>query len=116
MASQKGVWFPAVFPDRCDGCEKYEAPRCIKFCQNEVFELKDGKVVVVQPYNCVYGCSACEPVCPKKAIIFPMKETASTQAQYEDKGLLRKVACGKCGKIFLTNREVNICMDCESKR
>lgn len=116
MQSKTGIWFPTVFPDRCDGCAKYEAPRCIKFCQNEVFELKDGKVLAVKPYNCVYGCSACEPVCPKKAIIFPMKETISTQTQHKDKELLHKITCGMCGKIFFTNREADVCMDCESKR
>ena len=109
-----GAWYPIIFPDRCDGCEKLGAPRCIKFCPNDVFMLLEGEVVVARPHNCVVGCSACEPVCPKKAITFPRQEFAF--AQVKDKGLLRKVTCVKCGKIFSTNREVDVCFDCESKR
>ena len=115
MADRCAVWYPTIFPDRCDGCKKLEAPRCIQFCPNEVFEIREGKVVVAHPYKCVYGCTACEPVCPKKAISFPKRETASIGVKSRDKGLLRKIVCIKCGKTFWTNREVDICMDCESK-
>jgi hypothetical protein len=31
-------------------------------------------------------------------------------------GMLREAEYKSCGKTFWTNREVNICMDCESKR
>jgi len=112
---KSGVWFPTVFPDRCDGCEGREAPRCIKFCPNKVFELRGGKAIVTHPYQCVYRCTACEPICPKKAISFPMRETAFTTAKPKDKGLLHKVTCVKCRKVFLTNMDVDTCMDCESK-
>ncbi len=115
MADGCAVWYPTIFPDRCDGCKKLEATRCIQFCPNEVFEIREGKVVVAHPYKCVYGCTACEPVCPKKAISFPKRETASIGVKSRDKGLLRKIVCIKCGKTFWTNREVDICMDCEIK-
>ncbi|MFB0514299.1 MAG: ferredoxin family protein [Candidatus Bathyarchaeia archaeon] len=65
MADRYDVWYPTIFPDRCDGCKKLEAPRCIQFCPNEVFEITEGKVAVAHPYKCVYGCTACEPVCPE---------------------------------------------------
>jgi hypothetical protein len=32
------------------------------------------------------------------------------------KFLLRKTYCKKCGKIFKTNREVDLCFECEKKR
>lgn len=109
------VWFPTIFPDRCDGCEGHEVPRCIKFCPNDVFMLIDGEIVVARPQNCVYGCTACEPVCAKKAISFPSQETAFAPFKSKDKGLLRKATCVKCGKTYWMNREVDVCMDCESK-
>ncbi len=115
MADRCAVWYPTIFPDRCDGCEKREVPRCTRFCPKEVFEMKDGKVVVARPYRCVYGCTACEPVCPKKAISFPKREASFASVKSRDKGLLHKVACIKCGKTFWTNRDTDICFDCETR-
>jgi len=47
MAKPAAVWYPTVFPDRCNGCEGLEKPQCIEFCPHGVFELKEGKAVVV---------------------------------------------------------------------
>jgi len=33
----------------CDGCEDREAPRCIQFCPNDVFEIRGGKAIVQGP-------------------------------------------------------------------
>lgn len=112
MASSAAVWFPTVFPDKCDGCEGLKQPQCIEFCPYDVFELREGKALVVNPTKCVYGCIACERICPRKAIAFPQQIAATTKAPKE-KGLLRKVKCRSCGKIFWTNREVDLCFDCE---
>ena len=91
---QCAPWYPTIFPDRCDGCEDREAPRCIQFCPNDVFEIRDGKAIVARPYNCVYGCTACEPVCPRKAITFPQRQTmTAVTSTVKDKGLLHKVKC-----------------------
>jgi NAD-dependent dihydropyrimidine dehydrogenase PreA subunit len=114
MAKSAAVWYPTVFPDKCNGCEGLEKPQCIEFCPHGVFELKDGKAVVVNPHKCVYGCIACERICPKKAIAFPQR-IASMPKMPKDKGLLHKVVCKGCGKTFWTNRDVDVCMDCESK-
>ena len=116
MANVCGTWYPPVFPDRCDGCAKFEKPRCIEFCPSGVYEFRDGKAIVAYPYKCVNGCTACEPLCPKKAVSFPERESTFISTAYEDKGLLRKTVCVKCGKSFWTNREVNICMDCDKAR
>ncbi len=32
------------------------------------------------------------------------------------KGSLRKVTCPGCGLVYRTNRETDLCMDCESKQ
>ena len=112
MADRCAVWYPTIFPDRCDGCQKLETPRCIQFCPNKVFEIHDGKVVVTHPYTCVYGCTACQPVCPRKAISFPQRRGNIAESRQE-KGLLRKVMCKGCGKTFWTNRDIDLCFDCE---
>lgn len=118
MANTKQAWYPTVFPDRCDGCEKLEKPRCVQFCPNNVFKIENGKAIVAQPLNCVYACSACKPLCPRKAIAFPQRDAASTATalKEEDKNLLRKAVCEKCGKTFWTNRAINVCIDCEDSR
>ncbi len=107
------VWYPTIFPEKCDGCASFEKPLCVQFCPNRVFEIRDGKAVVAQPHKCVSGCSACEPVCHKKAISFPRRMTTFSPAESENKGLLRKTTCPKCGKTYWTNRETDICLDCE---
>ncbi|MEM2102018.1 MAG: 4Fe-4S dicluster domain-containing protein [Candidatus Bathyarchaeia archaeon] len=116
MAQPQGVWYPTIFPEKCNGCASFEKPRCVEFCPHEVFEIKDGKATVVNPTKCIYGCTACEPICPKKAIKFPKKETTSLVIETVDKGLLRKIICSKCKKTFWTNRETEVCFDCESQR
>ncbi|MEM2385026.1 MAG: hypothetical protein QXL74_07040, partial [Candidatus Bathyarchaeia archaeon] len=58
-------WYPTIFPEKCDGCLRFGEPRCIKFCPHGVYSFIDGKAVVVNPQNCIYGCVACESVCPK---------------------------------------------------
>ena len=95
---RNAVWYPTVFPDRCDGCEGLEVPRCIEFCPHNVFGMRDGKAVVLKPQNCVYGCVACESVCPRKAIVFPQRTMTLPKTKKQDKGLLHKVECRICGK------------------
>jgi len=114
VASSAAVWYPTVFPDKCDGCEGLEQPECIQFCPYGVFELRDGKALVINPHKCVYGCIACERLCPRKAIAFPQRIAAMPKAP-KDKGLLRKAKCRNCGKIFWTDRDVDLCFDCETK-
>jgi NAD-dependent dihydropyrimidine dehydrogenase PreA subunit len=116
MVDAFGTWYPTVFPEKCDGCIKFGKPRCVEFCPNGVFRFQDGKAVVAYPHKCVNGCTACEPLCHKKAISFPRRLTAFTPVKPEDKGLLRKTVCVKCGKTYWTNKETDICMDCEKPR
>jgi len=110
-------WFPIVIADRCDGC-KGEF-KCVSFCPNGVFEARDGRAWVVKPTACVPGCTSCAMLCPREAIIFPterpMKATALSSG-VRDKGLLHKVRCKGCGKIFWTNVEgAEYCFSCRRK-
>jgi len=113
LAYSVGPWFPVIFSDKCDGCAKTGKPRCVEFCPNGVFAFQDGKAIVAHPDKCVNGCIACEFICHKKAISFPQRISAFGSVTPNDKGLLRKTVCVKCGKNFWTNRDIDICMDCE---
>jgi len=108
---RQAVWYPTIFPEKCDGCTGLDAPKCVSFCPHNVYGIFNDKAVVVNPQNCIYGCIACEHVCPRKAIAFPMR-AAARQIVQRDKGLLRRVKCRKCGKIFCTNEETDLCFDC----
>lgn len=61
-------WFPTIYEDLCDGCRK-----CIEFCPYDVFEWDEERdmPLVVNPLNCVVGCSSCADTCPLDAIGFP---------------------------------------------
>ncbi len=116
-------WFPTIYSDKCDGCAKTGKPRCMEFCPNGVFEFIDGKAVVAHPIKCGGGsstlhCSACAPLCHKKAIVFPSSFASGCSPKGEEvkKDLLRKTTCAVCGKQFWTNKESNICFDCAVKK
>jgi len=61
-------WYPTVESDSCEGCGL-----CYLLCHREVYDFsdKDGKVSVINPYNCVVNCSYCSTFCPTEAIVFP---------------------------------------------
>lgn len=64
-------WFPTIDEEKCTGCGE-----CFECCPNGVFELStnDGKMKVVNPYNCVVLCDKCAQFCVSEAISFPDKE------------------------------------------
>ena len=53
---------PVIDYEKCTACGT-----CIDVCPVDVFEKKDGKVVVAKADDCI-GCKACEAQCPEKAI------------------------------------------------
>jgi NAD-dependent dihydropyrimidine dehydrogenase PreA subunit len=105
MAGACALWYPTIFPEKCDGCAPFGKPRCVEYCPNGVFTFQNGKAVVANPHKRISGCTACEPLCHKKAITFPKPQLAATPIKTEEKGLLRKTTCKRCGKVFWTNRE-----------
>jgi len=99
VASSAAVWYPTIFPDKCDGCEDLEKPYCIEFCPHGVFALKDGKALVVNPHKCIYGCIACERLCPSKAIAFPQR-IATMQKFKKIRGCCERLNVGTAAKVF----------------
>lgn len=56
------MYLVAVDAAKCEGCEE-----CANNCPVSVFEMKDGKAVVVQPDLCE-GCQTCTSVCSSGAV------------------------------------------------
>jgi NAD-dependent dihydropyrimidine dehydrogenase PreA subunit len=90
----------------------------VEFCPNDVFIFQIGKAVVANPANCgkncgTPNCSACAPLCHNRAISFPSKNAVYPQEAKDKKNLIRKTTCTLCGKQYWTNRENDVCFDCE---
>ncbi len=66
---EKIPWFPSVDEIKCIGCSL-----CFVTCGRNVYEMVGNKSKVVNPYNCLVGCTTCETVCPVGAISFPPKD------------------------------------------
>ncbi|MGC8576362.1 MAG: ATP-binding protein [Caldisericum sp.] len=62
-------WYPTVDEKKCIGCGL-----CFVTCGRNVYEIIDKKAKVVNPFNCLVGCSTCATVCPVGAISFPDKD------------------------------------------
>jgi len=62
-------WHPTVDVDTCIGCTL-----CFATCGRTVYDMQDNKAVVVNPLNCMVGCSTCGAVCPVQAISFPDRD------------------------------------------
>lgn len=61
-------WHPHVDEDVCIGCGT-----CVTGCSRLVyrFDYERMKAVVVDPLNCMVGCTTCANTCPTNAIGFP---------------------------------------------
>jgi NAD-dependent dihydropyrimidine dehydrogenase PreA subunit len=73
---EKIPWYPTINPQLCTSCGT-----CLSFCANEVFAPGESCPEVVNPMNCVVGCSACTRVCPAEAITFPGQKELVTLLQ-----------------------------------
>ena len=64
-------WFPTIDYDACVADRA-----CLDFCHSDVFrwDEAEARVEVVNPHNCVLGCTSCAQICPVEAISFPDKE------------------------------------------
>lgn len=112
--AKRGPWYPVVFPNKCDGCQGLATPRCIEFCPHGVFTIVDGKAVVANPQNCIDGCVACRPLCPRGAIEFPQDLGFMKRDKAWTEGLKQRT-CRKCGRIFWTDSDRDTCWDCSAK-
>lgn len=62
-------WQPTVDAETCIGCTL-----CFATCGRSVYDMQENKAVVVNPLNCMVGCSTCATVCPVEAISFPGRD------------------------------------------
>lgn len=61
-------WNPTIIEDACIGCGT-----CVTGCSRLVYryDFDRKKPVVVDPLNCMVGCTTCANTCPTHAIAFP---------------------------------------------
>ena len=66
------AWNPTILEDACIGCGT-----CVTGCSRLVyrFDFDRKKPVVVDPLNCMVGCTTCANTCPAHAIAFPPIES-----------------------------------------
>lgn len=66
------VWNPTVDVNACIGCGT-----CVTGCSRLVYRYDYNalKAVVVDPLNCMVGCTTCANTCPASAINFPRLKT-----------------------------------------
>jgi CDP-4-dehydro-6-deoxyglucose reductase len=65
-------WHPTVDSEACIGCGT-----CVTGCSRLVyrFDFEAKKAVVVDPLNCMVGCTTCANTCPTHALSFPSLDT-----------------------------------------
>ncbi len=65
-------WNPSVMDEACIGCGT-----CVTGCSRLVyrFDFERKKPVVVDPLNCMVGCTTCANTCPAHALVFPPIES-----------------------------------------
>ena len=65
-------WNPTILEDACIGCGT-----CVTGCSRMVYryDFDRKKPMVVDPLNCMVGCTTCANTCPTHAITFPPIET-----------------------------------------
>ncbi|MEX1993483.1 MAG: FAD-binding oxidoreductase [Steroidobacteraceae bacterium] len=65
-------WHPTIDEDACIGCGT-----CVTGCSRLVyrFDFDRKKPVVIDPLNCMVGCTTCANTCPAHAITFPPIES-----------------------------------------
>ena len=66
------AWHPKVIEQACIGCGT-----CVTGCSRMVyrFDYERKTAVVVDPLNCMVGCTTCANTCPTQAIEFPPLQT-----------------------------------------
>ena len=108
--THQSPWFPIISTDQCDTCNHQF--KCVSFCPHDVYEVQADKIVVAHPLNCIYRCSNCANICPQDAIIFP---SITSSLKTIKPSLLHRIVCQDCEKRFMTDRNTELCFDCEAR-
>jgi len=68
MPRERIPWYPTVDTAKCAGCRT-----CYEFCSHGVYGWDEAadKPTVIEPLQCVVGCSSCSLKCEEGAIAFP---------------------------------------------
>ena len=72
-------WFPKIDEEKCINCMA-----CFEKCSHGVYSKENEKPKVVNPKNCVVGCTGCDEICPQKAISHPSKEYLEELVKRDD--------------------------------
>ena len=92
-------WHPTVDADTCIGCTL-----CFATCGRSVYDMQDNKAVVVNPLNCMVGCSTCGTVCPVQAISFPDRDLVwKFEREHKIFKVVREESKEKKAKLDATN-------------
>lgn len=105
-------WNPTILEDACIGCGT-----CVTGCSRLVyrFDFQRKKPVVVDPLNCMVGCTTCANTCPAHAIEFPPIESVlalesreTVRHAVEDDLLARREVLGASTPIPAPDRIVRL--------
>lgn len=108
-------WNPTVVEDACIGCGT-----CVTGCSRMVyrFDFERKKAVVVDPLNCMVGCTTCANTCPTHAIEFPAISTvfalearASVRHSIEDDLIARRSELASPSLVPHPDRVVEMLVD-----
>ena len=105
-------WNPSVLEDACIGCGT-----CVTGCSRLVyrFDFDRKKAVVVDPINCMIGCTTCANTCPAHAIVFPPIESVlalegrtAVRHAVEDDLLARRDVLASAGTVPHPDRIITL--------
>jgi CDP-4-dehydro-6-deoxyglucose reductase, E3 len=112
---EKISWNPTVVEEACIGCGT-----CVTGCSRMVyrFDFERKKPVVVDPLNCMVGCTTCANTCPTHAIEFPPIQTvftlearAEVRHAVEDDLIGRRSDFAWSSQLPHPDRVVEMCVD-----
>ncbi|NCA66903.1 MAG: ferredoxin family protein [Clostridia bacterium] len=79
------TWYPMIDYEKCIECGA-----CIAKCKNGVYDKQSTLPIVVNPDNCIQGCTGCGKLCPVGAIEYFGDNKAENNENCS-------CGCGNCG-------------------
>lgn len=108
-------WNPSVIEEACIGCGT-----CVTGCSRLVyrFDFERKKAIVVDPLNCMVGCTTCANTCPTHAIAFPplssvfaLEARAEVRHAIEDDLIARRGELAWSGRVPHPDRLVELAVE-----